>query len=81
MGAKRYIRASELARWAYCQRAWWLQYVQGHPPMNREALDKGHQAHEALGRQVRHAALYRFLALLLVGVAVLIIALLLLLVF
>ncbi len=49
--------------------------------MNREALDKGHRAHEALGRQVRHAALYRFLALLLVGVAVLIIALLLLLVF
>ncbi|NPA91335.1 MAG: hypothetical protein GXO55_07810 [Chloroflexi bacterium] len=72
---KRWIRASELARWAYCHRAWWLQYVRGHPPMNKEALARGQRAHESLGRGVRRAALYRVWALLLAALALILLLL------
>ncbi len=60
----RFIRASELARWAYCERAWWLQYVRGHTPANREALERGRSFHRAHVRHVDRAALYGRLALL-----------------
>ncbi len=81
MTPRRYIRASELARWTYCHRAWWLQYIQGHPPMNQEALQRGYRLHESHGKKVRHAEFYRFLALLLLGVALLVLILLVLILF
>lgn len=59
----RYVRASELARWAYCQRAWWLEYIQGHPSMNLEAMERGRTFHDRHGRATASAARYRRWAL------------------
>ena len=59
----RFIRASELARWAYCHRAWWLEYVRGYAPMNLEALAKGRAFHEQHGRSRAWADYYRRMAL------------------
>lgn len=55
MGALRPIRASEVGRYGYCARAWWLQYVQGHAPQNILALERGQAAHEAHGQSARAA--------------------------
>ncbi len=55
-------RASEVAEFVYCQRAWWLHQVQGHAPQNLARLEQGTRAHEAYGRQVRGAAWVRRLA-------------------
>ncbi len=43
------LSASEVGRYAYCARAWWLQRVCGLAPENRSALDHGVQRHEAHG--------------------------------
>ena len=59
---QRYIRASELARWAYCHRAWWLEYVQGHPSMNLEAMARGRAFHDRHGQERARAARYRLWA-------------------
>ncbi len=61
---RRLIRASELVRWAYCRRAWWLQYVRGHEPANPEALARGREFHRTHRRRLSQADLYRQLALL-----------------
>ena len=58
----RLIRASELARWAYCQRAWWLEHVQGMTPDNLAALAQGRVAHDEHARLVRRSERYRRLA-------------------
>ena len=39
------IRASELAQYDFCQRAWWLGTVQQLPADNQKALGRGRQAH------------------------------------
>ena len=49
------IRASEVGRYVYCARAWWLQYVLGYAPENRDALARGEQGHVAHGRSVAYA--------------------------
>lgn len=72
---ERYIRASELARWAYCQRAWWLQYARGHPPTNIEALKQGRRFHGRHARIVARSELYRRLAILLTLLALVLVAL------
>ncbi len=74
---RRLIRASELVRWAYCRRAWWLQYVRGHEPVNPEALARGREFHRHHRERLSRATLYRQLALLaaLAGLGVLFIAL------
>ncbi len=62
--AKGYIvRASELGRWAYCRRAWWLRYVAEvePPPSGQARLDAGQLRHTEHGRGVERAgALRRF---------------------
>lgn len=63
VASQRYIRASELARWAYCHRAWWLEYVQGHPSMNLEAMARGRAFHARYGHERAQAAWYRKWAL------------------
>lgn len=47
------LTASEVGRYAYCARAWWLQRVGGHAPQNVRALQVGRRRHEEHGRRVR----------------------------
>ncbi|MGI8588820.1 MAG: hypothetical protein ACR2M0_14210 [Chloroflexia bacterium] len=64
--AKGYIvRASELGRWAYCRRAWWLRYVaQVEPPPSGQArLDEGQIRHAEHGRGIERAGTLRRFAL------------------
>ena len=69
----RFIRASELARWEYCHRAWWLQVIRGYSPANRAALRAGEKFHSAHGRRVWRARFYRTLALALLAIAAMVI--------
>lgn len=55
MTPPRMIRASEVGRYAFCARAWWLQYIQGCSPQNVEALSRGLEGHAAHGRMTRSA--------------------------
>ncbi|MFZ5919239.1 MAG: hypothetical protein ACOYZ7_20095 [Chloroflexota bacterium] len=66
------VRASEIGLYAYCARAWWLGKVQGHPPTNRTALEAGEAAHQAHGRTVTYYHRLRQAALLLLGLAMLV---------
>jgi hypothetical protein len=62
------IRASEVGRYVYCARAWWLQRVMGCAPENRAALERGERRHRAHGRLVvgssRQATWARWLLIL-----------------
>lgn len=64
------IRASELADYAYCHRSWWLRRVAGYAPQNVERLAEGAAYHHRHGRLLRIAGLARFLAYVLVFLAV-----------
>lgn len=64
------IRASEVAEYVYCHRAWWLRHVQGVDSANRQALDAGRKAHGRHGRRVAGAALAGLLALALIALAI-----------
>lgn len=46
------IRASDLASYAYCARAWWLGAVLGAPSRNAPEMQRGEWAHRAHGRRV-----------------------------
>ena len=64
------IRASEIAEYVYCRRAWWLSRVAGYRADNVERLQEGtayHQAHEG---RLRRAVFARRVAYLLVFAAV-----------
>ncbi len=50
------LRASEVGRYTYCARAWWLQRVMGIEPRNLAALQRGTEAHAAHGRGVERAS-------------------------
>ena len=63
------ISASEIGRYVYCARAWWLQRVVGHEPTNIEALERGNRSHQDLGRLVARASRYASLAGWLVVIA------------
>ncbi len=62
---ERTVRASELAEFVFCQRAWWY-HRQGLPSSERQALAKGRGWHESLARRnlaaIRMAAIGRALA-------------------
>jgi len=47
------LTASEVERYAYCARSWWLQRVGGHAPQNLAALHAGRRQHSDHGRRVR----------------------------
>ncbi len=51
-GTGRLIRASEVAHYAFCHRAWWLAAVQEQPPANLQALIAGERGHARHGRRV-----------------------------
>lgn len=63
--ANRVIRASEIAEYVYCHRAWWLGRVQGVENANRAQLDAGIARHRAHGQAVRRSELLLRAALLL----------------
>lgn len=49
----RVIRASEIGRYVYCARAWWLGSVQGLPSTHAREMAAGEAAHARHGRRVR----------------------------
>lgn len=60
------VRATEIGRWAYCRRAWWLA-AQGHENRKRAQLAAGIAAHERHGRRVALGLRLRLLAFLCLG--------------
>ena len=48
----RVMSASQVGRYTYCARAWWLEHVQGHEPENLLELTQGIERHDHHGRQV-----------------------------
>ena len=66
----RKVRASELGSFNYCQRAWWYQR-QGMPSENQGAMDAGSQEHREHNREVKLAVFYKWLALVMLAIAVL----------
>lgn len=67
------LTASELGRYVFCARAWWMQRVLGISPGNIEALQRGsahHAAHGGLVRRAgRQASLARWLLIAAAGLA------------
>ena len=61
------IRASELAQYSFCQRAWWLGLVKGLPSDNQAALTRGEKIHRQSGLQVEAALSWGRLAWFLLG--------------
>ncbi len=51
--SKRVIRASEIGRYVYCARAWWMGSVQGLSSAHQQEMAAGEMAHLRHGRQVR----------------------------
>ncbi len=49
----RIIRASEVAEYSYCARAWWLRHVAGLEPAGQLRRDRGVAAHARHGRAVQ----------------------------
>ena len=65
------IAASEIGQYAYCARAWWLGVVKKLEPVHLQAMDAGTAAHERHGWQVVLARGIGKLALIVLGVAIL----------
>jgi CRISPR/Cas system-associated exonuclease Cas4 (RecB family) len=70
---QRVIRASEIGAYVYCHRAWWLRTVGGIEPADRARFDHGIEAHHRHGSRVRLARV-----LVVVGLALVVVALLML---
>jgi hypothetical protein len=75
------INASEIGRYAFCARAWWLHRALGYTPRNLAALERGVRGHENHGRRVlaaqRQMAIVRWLLLAALATAILLVLLLL----
>jgi CRISPR/Cas system-associated exonuclease Cas4 (RecB family) len=67
------ISASEIGEYVYCARAWWLRRVEGFVPDGRERREQGTNLHQRHGQAVATSGV-----LIWVGVALLIVAALLL---
>jgi hypothetical protein len=67
---ERTIRASELASYTYCARAWWYG-IHGEVPANQAALDDGIRWHVELEKRTRGAMRMRVVGLGLVSCALL----------
>lgn len=65
------IRASEVGRYTFCARAWWLGSVEGQPSTLREEMAAGEAAHRRHGRRVRASVTLRRTAYLLLALALL----------
>jgi CRISPR/Cas system-associated exonuclease Cas4 (RecB family) len=69
------IRASEIAQYAYCARAWWFHRVKGWASANVSQMEAGEIAHRAHGRTVMSYHHLRALGYMLLAAAVILIAL------
>jgi hypothetical protein len=63
------IRASEIAQYRFCARAWWLGQVMGYQSTNVQAMQQGEERHRIHGRDVMRYHRVRWLALALLGLA------------
>ena len=61
------IRASELAQYSFCHRAWWLERVKRLPADSQAKLARGRQAHHRHEGRVTAAAGWRRAGLILIG--------------
>jgi hypothetical protein len=61
------IRASELAQYSFCHRAWWLERVKKLPADSQARLARGRQAHLRHEDRVSAAARWRRVGLILIG--------------
>jgi hypothetical protein len=66
----RIVRASEVAEYLYCRRAWWLSRVVGYEVEETEALTSGRFYHQRHGALVWRARLARWVAYALVFLSV-----------
>lgn len=66
----RIIRASEIAEYLFCRRAWWLSHVAGYEIEESEALSSGSAYHRRHGGLVWRARAARWIAYTLVFLAV-----------
>jgi hypothetical protein len=64
------IRASDLAQYKYCARAWWLGSVLGAPSANVREMQHGEAAHQAHGRKVWASSALLVVAAVLVVLAI-----------
>jgi CRISPR/Cas system-associated exonuclease Cas4 (RecB family) len=67
--ARRFIRASEIGEYSFCQRAWWLHQVEGVEPDGAGRRAAGVAAHTQHGQRVAASN-----ALLIVGVVLALLA-------
>jgi hypothetical protein len=58
----KWIRASEIAEYTYCHRAWWLKQTRGWQSGNNRQLQSGSRYHNRHGNRVRQVSLMRGLA-------------------
>ncbi len=61
------IRASELAQFSFCRRAWWLAAIKGHRPHNQATLAYGVTTHNRHYQQVHTAQRWRYASFFLLG--------------
>ncbi len=71
---ERWIKASEISEYLYCQRAWWYR-LQGAASANVQELAIGARMHAQHGWGLRLAGWMRVLAFMLIAVAVLVLLL------
>lgn len=71
---QRWIRASEIGEYLYCQRAWWYR-LQGEASANVQELALGTRQHARHGRGLQWVTAQRVLALLLILAALALLAL------
>jgi hypothetical protein len=62
------LRASEVAQYTYCRRAWWLHRVRGCQPRNSRVLDEGREFHARHGRSVAAALRRQRVGYVLLGI-------------
>jgi hypothetical protein len=63
------IRASEIAQYSYCARAWWLGQVKGYRSANVAEMREGTARHHRHGRSVEGFHLLRRVAVALLVLA------------
>jgi hypothetical protein len=59
------IRASELAQFSFCRRAWWLGVVKGLPSRQQATLERGIRTHRRHADQVQATIRWRQVSLFL----------------